>query len=76
MALSYKAHFDDILPSSINWKWITATSDGRFSAYYCNEAICKDLGIFSHAQDANTAVVEEVRKHLRRGLRRLSDSEA
>lgn len=76
MALWYLAHFDDILLSSIHWEWITATSDGRFSAYYCNEGICKDLGIWSHAQDANTAVVEEIRKHLRRGLRQLYGSEA
>ena len=75
MALRYKAHFDEILPSSINWKWLTATSDGRFSAYYCNEGICKDLGTFSHAQDANTAVVQEIREHLQRGLRRLSGSQ-
>ena len=75
--MRYKAHCGELLPSSIHWQWIMPTTDGRFSAYYCNEGICKDLGIFSHAQDANTAVVEEeVRKHLRRGLRRLSDSEA
>ena len=73
MDLRYKTQFDEILPSSINWKWITATSDGRFSAYYCNEGICKDLGNFSHAQDANTAVVQVIREHIRC---RLSGSEA
>ena len=61
-----KAYSGDILPSSVNWKWITATLDGRFFAYYCNEGICKDLGIFDHAQDANSAVIQEIRKQIRR----------
>ena len=52
------------------------TTDGRFSAYYCNEGNCKDLGVFRHVQDANTAVVREIREHIRSGLRRLKGSES
>ena len=74
--MRYKAHCGELLPSSIHWQWIMPTTDGRFSAYYCNEGICRDLGVFYHVQDANTAVVQEIREHIRSGLRRLKASES
>ena len=62
---------DTPLPSCINWKWIDITTAGLFTAHYCYEGKCIELGEFESADSANFAVLKEIRRCINTGVSRL-----
>ena len=64
---------DTSLPSCINWKWIDITTAGSFTAHYCYEGKCIELGEFKSADSANFAVLKEIRRCINTGVSRLVD---
>ena len=66
-----RAKFGYPIALMLNWKWIDITIAGLFTAHYCYEGKCIELGEFESADSANFAVLKEIRRCINTGVSRL-----